>query len=153
GFGARHRLLTVRQEKRGYRVKPENPIPAVAWVVESRDAEKFAKAIEPPIRSLNLLTGALVRMEPVWGMAGSHKIVGYRFAEQQKAGKIDTAYNGVLPNFSPCFVRVGDQIIFSSTVELAHTLVDELEKESKSDAATNKSATVRSQFFWEGLSS
>jgi hypothetical protein len=153
GFGSRHRLLTVRQEKTGYSVKPENAIPAFAWVVESRDPEKFAKAIEPPIRSINLFAGAFVRMDPIEEMHGTYKIVGYRFAEQQKAGKIDTAFNGVLPNFSPCFVRVGDQIIFSSTIELAHTLIDELDKESKSDAAANKNATVRSQFYWEGLSS
>jgi hypothetical protein len=153
GFGARHRLVAVRQEQSGYSVKPENAIPAFAWVVEARDAEKFAKSIEPPIRSINLLTGAFVRMDPIEEMHGAHKIVGYRFAEQQKAGKLDRAFNGTLANFSPCFVRVGDQIIFSSTIELAHTLVNELEREVKNDSSAPKTATVRSQFYWEGLSS
>jgi hypothetical protein len=151
-FGARHRLVAVRQAKTGYTVAPQNQIPAFALVLEMRDPDKFAKAIEPPLRSLALLLGTQVRLEPVEEMHGAHKIIGYRFAEQQKAGKIDTAYNGVLPNFSPCFVRVGEQFVFSSTLELAHTLIDELAKESK-DSAIASDATVRGRFSWAGLSS
>jgi hypothetical protein len=152
-FGARHRIVTVRQEKTGYNVAPQNQIPAFAVVFEMRDPDKFAKAIEPSLRSVALFLGAQVRMEPVEEMHGSHKISGYRFAEQQKAGKIDTAYDGLLPNFSPCFVRVGDQFVFSSTIELAHTLVDELDKESKDATLTAQDATVRARFSWAGLSS
>jgi hypothetical protein len=35
-------------------------------------------------------------------------------------------------NFSPCFVRVRDQFVFCSTLELGHELVDLLDKETKS---------------------
>jgi hypothetical protein len=151
GFGARHRLVAVRQTKTGYPAEPQIPIPAFAWVFDTRDPEGFAQKIEPPLRAAGLLASSQIRMKLVEETHGSHKIIGYRFNEQQKDGKIDTAFGGVLPNFSPCFVRVGDQFIFCSTLELAHTLIDELGKEQHKPLL--KGTTSTGQFYWSGLSS
>ena len=58
---------------------------------------------------------------------GKAKITGYRFLENDDNKAID---NGILFNFSPSHVRVGNQYIVSSTVELARTLVDLLDEQS-----------------------
>ena len=146
--GPRQRLVVARQYETGYATKPQTRLPAFAWVIDLREPEAFAKAIEPPLRSLGLLASFGADMTLFEEKHGGWKIVGYRFVENDK-NKANT--NGILFNFSPCFVRVGDQFVFSSTLELARTLADEIDKQAKAPKAHTDSAAVRSRFHWDGL--
>jgi hypothetical protein len=147
GLGARHRIVFATQNVTGYKLEPVTRIPSFAFVAELRDPDAFAKGIEPALRSIGLLGGLGAEMKIVEEQHGDHKIVGYRFTQNAKNRAIS---DGVLYNFSPCFVRVGDQMIFSSTLELARRLVETLVKEGHSPRPED-SAALRAAFSWQGL--
>ncbi len=149
-MGARHRLVVARQYETGYSSVPDQRIPAFAFVMEAKEADKFARMIEAPLRTAGLLAGFAVKMKLIEETHADAKIIGYRFAEEQKKEGIDIPLGKVLLNYSPCFVRVGDQFVFSSTLELARSLVDELKKESSGDRLPSEVA-LKAQFYWAGL--
>ncbi len=151
-MGTRHRVVVARQYETGYSSMPDQRIPAFAFVMEAKDADKFARMIEPPLRTAGLLAGFAVKMSFVEEKHGDAMIIGYRFAEEQKKEGIDIPLGKILLNYSPCFVRVGDQFVFSSTLELARNLVDELRKESSADRLSADVA-LKGQFYWAGLGS
>lgn len=147
-MGARHRLVATTQFATGYKTEPLFRLPSMAFVGEMKDPEAFIQRAEPPLRSFGFVAALNVKMSFVEEKHGPYKIIGYRFAEDQKNKEFA---NSILFNFSPCFVRVGDKFVVSTTLELARSLIDELEKESKS-AADFDSAAMRGQFSWEGVS-
>jgi hypothetical protein len=146
-MGARHRLVATTQFATGYKTEPLVRIPSLAFVGELNDPETFVQKVEAPLRSFGLLAGLGVKMNLVEEKHGQHTIIGYRFAENQQ--NKDVA-NGLLFNFSPCFVRVGNKFILSTTLELAHTLIDLLEKEQKQTIGVDN-APLRAQFSWQGV--
>jgi len=146
-LGARHRLVATTQAASGYKTVPLVRIPSLAFVGELSDPEGFSQKVEPPLRAIGLLAALNVKMTYFEEKHGQHRIVGYRFAEDQ--ANRDVA-NGILFNFSPCFVRVGDKFILSTTLELARSLVEELEKEKASPSA-NLSAAQRTSLGWQGV--
>jgi hypothetical protein len=145
--GVNQRYVVSQQRQTNYEVKPQNRIPAFAVVLELDQAEEFHKAIEPRLRTLGLLATTQVKMKLAEEKVGEHKLVGYRFEEDTRNKAIQ---GGVLFNFSPCFARVGNQMIFSSTLELGRDLVPLV-----GNAKTiNGSQSLISQevFHWAGLS-
>jgi hypothetical protein len=91
------------------------------------------------------LAGAVsqLKLKLVEEKHGELTIVGYRFPEDQN---LDGDANDVRYNFSPSFVAVGNQFVMTSTVSLAHELVDLLEQEAK--APPKKSATAMQMRFY-----
>jgi hypothetical protein len=86
------------------------------------------------LRSAALLSSAVgkLKLKMVEEKHGDYKLVTYRFPENESP----EGYEGGLQyNYSPCFVAVGNQFVASSTIELAHELVDLLIEESKTKAA------------------
>src|SRR5262249_29389789 len=67
--------------------------------------------------------------------------------------------DGILFNFVPCRARVGNYYLFSSSLELAKTLIDDLEKEQAAKATESKQAAsddgviLHTQLSFSGLSS
>jgi hypothetical protein len=151
-MGARHRVVVARQYETGYSSVPDQRIPAFALVMQVRDPDKFAKMSEPPLRAAGLLAGFAVKMKFFEEKHAEAKIIGYRFAEEQKKDGVDIALAKFLLNYSPSFVRVGDQFVFCSTLELARNLVDELKKESAGERLPTDVA-LKGQFYWAGLAS
>src|SRR5262249_35905741 len=100
--------------------------PAFAFVVSMRDPA-FAQSVAKLFRTGALLSSVQLGMKMTEEKHGEHQIVGYRFPEQGKFPGGDV--NKIRFNFSPAFVKVGDQFVISSTIELAHKLVDVIEKE------------------------
>jgi hypothetical protein len=129
--GPYHRLVVVDQPKVGYQTTPKQPIPAFALVTELRKPESFARAMEGVLRGAALLATTQVKLKMVEEEYGGCPIVAYRFREDVPL-KADV--NDLRFNFSPCFTRVGDQFVISSTLELCRELVDVLKKEDKSPA-------------------
>ena len=134
--GPHQRLVVALPLKSPYSIKPEQPIPAFALVQEMRDKE-FGKSMETILREGGLLASIQFNLKMVEEKHGSHKVVWYRFDEKSKLPGDDKNFRF---NFSPSFCIVGDQLIVSSTAELAHDLCDSLEINAVFDAITTRKA-------------
>jgi hypothetical protein len=146
--GPYQRFVVVNQPTPGaYQTAPKIPLPAFALVQELREPEPFARSVNTIVRGAALLVGTRVRLQLMEEKHGEHEIVGYRFDEKAPvAGDV----NGLRFNFSPCFACVGNQIVFCSTLELCHELVDLLEKEAKDAAAQGHRAASVSRLYFAG---
>jgi hypothetical protein len=135
-LGAHQRFVAVHQEKRGYKTEPAPRLPAFGLVLDLRKKD-LGKTLETVLRGAAFLGGNQFKLKLVEEKHGDLTIVSYRFPEGQEkpANVAAIAYN-----FSPSFVAVGDQFVLSSTIELAHELVDVLQKEAKSGSASSASA-------------
>jgi hypothetical protein len=155
--GARQRFVVARQNDNGYSVKPSARQPAFALVLELRDPEAYSKAIEAPIRAAAFLAGLKAPMSTFEEEHGKAKILGYRFIEND--GNKALA-DGLVFNFTPNRARVGNQYVFSSSVELTRMLIDELERaaapretqSSLSTSTANDGVILHSQLSFKGLS-
>jgi hypothetical protein len=125
-LGPHHRLVVAGQAKTGYKVVPSVRLPAAALVVDMRSPE-FARTAEAVGRAAGLLGTFQFNLKLVEEKHGNCQVVGYRFPEDEEvagdAGKLRF-------NTSPALVKVGNYFVVSSTLELAHDLVDVLEKEA-----------------------
>jgi hypothetical protein len=146
--GAYHRLVVAAPSKGGYKTEPKIAIPAFAYVVELREPEAFGKSMDTVLRAAALLAGTQFKLKLVEEKHGDRTIVGYRFPED---APLPQDVNDLRFNFSPCFVRVGNQFVVSSTLELAHELIDLLDKEARDTTARGSpSTTARIQLYAEG---
>jgi hypothetical protein len=155
--GTHQRFVVVKQQDRGYTFKAPSYQPAYALVLEPRDVEAFAKALDGPLGGLSFLAGLKAPMTKFEEDHGHGKISGYRFVENDANKSLG---DGVLFNFTPCRARVGNQYIISSTVDLARLLVDEIEKTNSDKTssrqpasdATSGPVTHQSRLSFAGLS-
>jgi hypothetical protein len=145
--GAHHRIVVAHQAQTGYKIMPAQRIPAFAVLMEMREPEAFGRSLEAILRAAALLGGTQVKLKLVEEKHGDRTIVGYRFPEDAEV-KGDT--NKVRFNFSPCFVRVGNQFIVSSTLGLGRELVELVEAEAKGEPAQASPASVRTRLYASG---
>jgi hypothetical protein len=146
--GAYHRFVVVNQPKFAYAKAPAQPIPAFAFVMELRDPEAFARSMDTILRGAALLAGAQFKLKLVEEKRGEHTIVGYRFPEDVP---VPADVTNARFAFSPCFLRVHNQFVFCSTMELARELVDLLDREAKLDKPQKQSpAAVRANLYGAG---
>lgn len=124
--GPYYRFVAAHQAESGYKAKPKIAIPSFALVWELREPEAFGKSMETILRGAALLAGAQADLKLAEETYHDYKLVGYRFPDG-KPLKGDV--NDLRFNFSPCFTRVGNQFVASSTIELGRELVDILHKE------------------------
>jgi hypothetical protein len=147
--GTRHRFVAVNQPKTGYaKREPRQRLPAFAVVSELRRPEEFAKSMGTILRGVAFAqAGGPYKPRLCEEKHGAHTITGYRFAEDTHFAQDvqDLRYN-----FSPCFVRVGNQFIASSTLELCHELIDLLEKEAKDGPPRGSPAALKTRLYAEG---
>ncbi|MHB1426192.1 MAG: hypothetical protein ACYC3I_23760 [Gemmataceae bacterium] len=125
--GPYYRFVAAHQSKTDYKTTPKISIPAFALVWELRQPEEFGKSIEPILRGVALLGGFEVHLQIVEEQYKGCKLIGYRFPEDKP---LKGDINDLRYNFTPCFTRVGDQFVASSTIELCRELVDLLHEES-----------------------
>src|SRR5260370_18266905 len=98
-----------------------------------RAPDAFAKSVSTVLRGAALLSSTTqTKLELAEEKHGDVTLVGYRFPD---GGVYKPDVNDIRYNFSPCFVRVGNQFVLASTLELGHELVDLLQKETE---GTNK---------------
>jgi hypothetical protein len=146
-LGPHHRVVIASPEKSPYAQAPGTKIPAFAVVVDMRDP-KFAKTVEFFLRGYGLI-GVIASKGSVKIADQEHagvKMLTARFPED-KQFEGDGA--GLRFNYDPCFAVVGDQAIFSSTVELGKDLIDLLKRgPSKTDTASP--AATRSKLYSSG---
>lgn len=145
-FGTNHRLVVAHHPKQSYKTTPGQRLPAFAVVLEMRKPETLGRTLESGLRTAALLAGTQVRLKLVEETHGERTITGYRFVDGQPFPG-DTM--NLRFNFSPCFTRVGNQFVISSTLELCRDLIDALEKEAKGAAKTSPSV-ARVQLYAKG---
>jgi hypothetical protein len=150
--GPHQRFVLVQQTSTGYKTRPAQLFPSGAFIVDMRDPDEFSKSMDTILRGIALLGGGQLNLKLVEGKKGNHTIVGYRFPEatDKITGPLRNDVNNVRYNFSPCFVRVGNQFVISSTIELAGELVDLLDKEAKDTNRNGKPDVSRSQVYAAG---
>jgi Protein of unknown function (DUF3352) len=142
--GPHQRIVVAQPLKSPYKLKPETPIPAFALVQEMRDPA-FAKSMDTILRAAGLLASFQFNLHMVDEKHGGHKVVAYYFQENKPLDG-DTTYLRL--NYSPAFAIVDNQLIVSSTAELAHDLIDEVLKEAS--AAKASPATTQIAVFAKG---
>jgi hypothetical protein len=124
--GPYYRFVAAHQPKVGYKTTPKIAIPAFAVAWELREPEAFGKSMETILRAAALLAGVQANLKLAEEKYKGCNLVGYRFSETEPI-KGDTS--DLRFNFSPCFTRVADQFVASSTIELCRELVDVIQKE------------------------
>jgi hypothetical protein len=127
--GPYYRFVAAHQANFDYKKTPKISIPAFALIWELREPEAFAKSMEAVLRSAALLGGAQANLQLVEEKYKDCKLVGYRFPEDQP---LKGDVNDLRFTFTPCFTRVGDQFVLSSTMPLCRELVDLIQKEGTS---------------------
>lgn len=144
--GPYYRFVAAHQPHTSYKTTPRISIPAFALVWELREPEAFGKSMETILRAIALLTGSSVNLQMVQEQYKECKLIGYRFPEDQSlTGDVDN----LRFNFTPCFARVGDQLVVSSTIDLCRELVDLIQKEGTAPARGHPS-TARAQLYGAG---
>jgi hypothetical protein len=126
--GAYHRVVVVNQPKSGYKKEPQQHFPAFAVVSELRDPETFERSMATVLRGAALLASTQVKLTIEEETYKDCAIVGYRFPED---APLKNDVEDIRFNFSPCFTRVGNQYVVSSTMELCKELIDALQEEAK----------------------
>ena len=145
-MGPYYRFVAAHQSTIGYKATPKISIPSFALVWELREPEPFSKTMDTLLRGVALLGGAQANLKLAEEKYKDCKLVGYRFPED-KPLKGDV--NDLRFNFSPCFTRVGDQFVASSTIELCRELVELLQKEGTTPARGDASP-ARSRLYASG---
>ena len=145
-LGPHHRVVIASPGKSPYAQAAVTKIPSFAVVVDMRDP-KFGKTVDFFLRGYGLI-GILASKGSVKLVDQEHagvKMLTARFPEDKQ---FDGDAAGFRFNYDPCFATVGDQAIFSSTVELGKDLIDLLKREpAKTDAAP---AVSRSRLYSTG---
>lgn len=136
--GPHQRFVVAHQSKFGYKIIPEQKLPAFGLVVDMREPEKLGKMMEGVLRAAALFGGAQFKLKLVEENHGDLTLVGYRFPEDVKQIPME---NTLVYNFSPCFCAVGDQFVVASTMDLGHELIDLVQKEAKNPPKKNPLAS------------
>lgn len=145
--GPYYRFVAVHQPKISYKTTPRESIPAFALIWEMREPEALGKSMETILRGVALLASSQVNLKIVEEQYRDCKLVGYRFPEGQPLeGDADNSRF----NFTPCFARVGDQLVVSSTIDLCRELVDLLHKEGNAPSRGHAS-TGRARLYGPGV--
>jgi hypothetical protein len=143
--GARHRIVVVDQPKSAYKeAPPAQPIPAFAFITEMREPEDFSRSMGSALRAAALFGGQQFKLKLTEEKHGDYQIVGWRFPVNVS---VDSDAGNLRFNFSPCFVRVKDQFVACSTLEMCHELIDLLDKETKTKGPV---AAVNSRIYGAG---
>ncbi|HEY1191178.1 MAG TPA: hypothetical protein VGE74_26320 [Gemmata sp.] len=137
-WGPHHRIVVANHDTRPYKKLPGQPLPAFGYVATGADP-KFAKAVEPALRSAAIIASLQLGMKMSRHRHGGTEIVAYRFDE---AKELADDPDGLRFNFEPCFAIVNDELVVASTVELCKKLVTEL----KAPKGPGSAAVVRGKF-------
>jgi hypothetical protein len=121
-WGPYHRIVVANHDALPYKKLPGQRFPAFAYVASSRDP-RFARCVEPALRSAALLATLQLDMKMTELNQDGVAIVAYRFPENKK---LPSDPEGIRFNFEPCFASVDDRLVVASTVELCKKLIKEL---------------------------
>jgi hypothetical protein len=142
-WGPHHRIVVANHDALPYKKQPGLRLPAFGYVAMGRDP-KFAKSIEPAIRSAAIIGSLQFGLKMTEHTHDGVKIVAYRFPEDKELADDP---EDIRFNFEPCFAIVNEQLVVASTVELAKKLVTELKATQKAEPGA---AVIRGKFSAKG---
>lgn len=143
-MGPNQRLVFAQQKDRPYKQKTSAPFPAFAVVVDMRDPS-FAKDMNSIFRAGALVATFQYGLNLKEETYKDCELVSYYFSETKKV-EGDPTYSRF--NYSPTYVKVGNQFVMSATSELARDLIDALKAEQKQKPIQ---ASMRTQLYASGL--
>jgi hypothetical protein len=144
--GPQQRFVVAHRTKSSYKTKAQQNVPAFAVVFSMADPQTFSQTMEAGLRIAALGGLTQIKMKLIEEKHGDLNIVGWRFSEDEA---LERDPDDIRFNFTPCFIAVGDQFVMSSTFELAHDLIDILQKEAKAPAKKSETA-MQMRFYSEG---
>jgi len=144
--GTYHRFVAVSNAKTPYKRKPGQPLPAFAVITEARNPDEFAQSVEAGARGLALFIGFDYGLKMHEEKYKGCDMIAYRIPEDKERKDDPTDLRFA---FEPTYVRVGDQFVVSSTMDLAKELVDLLQEEKKSKK-TGVAASSQVKFYGPG---
>ena len=113
-----------------------------------REPDSFSQKVEGLVRGAALFgggqVGGLVLKEVKYKDCN---IVSYRFNEENK---VKQDVNDIRFNFTPSLVRVGNQLVICSSLELCKDLIDMLQAEAKTPAKLIKTTSI-DKFYSAGI--
>jgi hypothetical protein len=124
--GPYHRIVVAAQTDAGYKVKPDQPQPAGAFISDMR-SPAYAEGMNAILRTAALVLGAQAKLRMSEEKVGDVTLVTYRFPED---GKLPADRGNTRFNFSPCFARVGNQFVIASSAPFARELIGLLQREA-----------------------
>lgn len=145
--GPYYRFVAAHQSQISYKTTPRISIPAFALVWELREPEAFGRSMETILRAIALVSGFGSNLRLVEEQYKDCKLIGYRFPEDQS---LKDDVDNLRFNFTPCFTRVGDQLVVSSTMDLCRELVDLIRKEGTAPERGHASA-ARARLYGSGV--
>jgi hypothetical protein len=133
-MGTHHRVVVTQPKEHPYKVQPAQRFPSFALVVDMRDPS-FAKDMNSIFRAGALLATFSYGLNLRETKHNEYDMVSYYFSETKK---VEGDPANLRFNFSPSYVTVGNQLVMSSSAELARDLIDVLkaEKSAKANAAS-----------------
>jgi hypothetical protein len=142
-WGPYHRIVVANHDALPYKKQPGQRFPAFGYVASGRDP-KFAKCVEPALRSAAILASLQFDLKLTELTHEDIKIIAYRFPENKDLADDP---EGIRFNFEPCFAIVDDQLVVATTAELCKKLITELKKAQK---GKNDPAVIRGKFSARG---
>ncbi len=138
-WGPHHRIVVANHDTPPYKKQPGQKLPAFGYVATGRDP-KFAKSIEPALRSATLIASLQFDLKISEHKHDGTTIVAYRFPENKELADDP---DGLRFNFEPCFAIVGAELVVATTVELCKKLITELKSPQKGKSSP---AVIRGKF-------
>lgn len=129
-LGANHRFVAATPGPSVYKAQPNQKLPAFAFVAEMSKPDVFARNIDTLARFLGLAATGTFGVKLKEEKHNGVEIVAYRFDEK---AKVPADPENLRFNFTPCFARVGEQMVFASDVGLCREIIDLLVKEREAE--------------------
>lgn len=142
-WGPHHRIVVANHDSPPYKKEPAFRLPAFGYVATGRDP-KFAKSVEPALRSAALVASLQFGMKMTEITHDGETAIVYRFKEDKELADDP---EGIRFNFEPSFAVVKDQLVVASTAELCKKLITELKKPQP---AKGGDAVIRGVFSAKG---
>ena len=142
--GPHHRFVAADPGPPAYKIRPDQPLPAMALVSSMRDP-KFGKMATAAIRAGALLATVQLGMKMAEEKHDDITIVTYRFSEGKS---VPNDLGNLRFNFVPCFAVVDDHLVLASRPELMRSLIAELRKPA--DASQGSTAVWRGRAYGAG---
>lgn len=127
--GSYHRVVVANPSRPGYTRQARTRIPAFAFITEMNQPDRFALSMDAILRGAAIAGTQQYKLDLAEEKYKECDLVGFRFDETTDVPDDPDDFRF---NFSPCYVRVGKQFVFCSTIELGRLLVDALLQEQQS---------------------
>jgi hypothetical protein len=142
--GSYQRIVAVSTDYGSYQVKPDQPLPALAFVTNFRDPA-FAKSATAMLRAGGLVGSIQTGLKMTETQVNGTTIVSYKFPENRT---MESDSENLRFNFVPSFAIVDDNLIVSSQPKLVEELISEVRRKRNPEESSR--AVWRGKIYGSG---